>query len=43
VSRAALFGFISLLLGAIAAWFGGRIGAVEQTPASSRTRARRGF
>jgi hypothetical protein len=43
VSRAALLGFISLLLGAIAAWFGGRIGAVEQTPASSRTRARRGF
>ena len=31
VSMAALFGFIGLLLGAIASWFGGRMGAVEPT------------
>ncbi len=31
VSRAALFGFVSLLLGAVASWFGGRMGAVEPT------------
>jgi hypothetical protein len=31
VSAAALFGAISLLLGAIAGWFGGRMGAVERT------------
>jgi hypothetical protein len=30
-SRGALFGFVALLLGAIAAWFGGRSGAVEPT------------
>ena len=31
VSRAGLFGAISLLLGAVAGWFGGRMGAVEPT------------
>jgi len=31
VSRASLLGAISLLLGAIAGWFGGRMGAVEPT------------
>jgi hypothetical protein len=31
VSRAALIGALSLLLGAVAAWFGGRMGAVEPT------------
>jgi hypothetical protein len=31
LSRGALFGAISLLLGGIAAWFGGRMGAVEPT------------
>ena len=31
VTRAALIGAISLLLGAIAGWFGGRMGAVEPT------------
>jgi hypothetical protein len=31
VSRAALFGSISLLLGALAGWFGGRMGAVKPT------------
>lgn len=31
VSRGALFGAISLILGAIAAWFGGRMGTVEPT------------
>jgi hypothetical protein len=31
VSRGALLGAISLLLGALAAWFGGRMGAVEPT------------
>lgn len=30
-SKGALFGFVALLLGAIAAWFGGRMGAVEPT------------
>lgn len=29
VSRGALFGFLALLLGAIASWFGGRMGAVK--------------
>jgi hypothetical protein len=37
VSRAALFGFISLLLGAIAGWWGGRIGAAE-SPLPDRPR-----
>jgi len=31
VSRASLLGAISLLLGAVAGWFGGRMGAVEPT------------
>jgi hypothetical protein len=31
VSRGALLGSIALLLGAIAAWFGGRLGAVDPT------------
>ncbi len=31
VSRAALFGALGLILGALAAWFGGRAGAVEPT------------
>jgi hypothetical protein len=31
VSRAALIGALSLLLGAVAGWFGGRMGAVEPT------------
>ncbi len=30
-SKGALFGFVALLLGAIAAWFGGRMGAVDPT------------
>lgn len=33
-SRGAIFGFIALVLGAIAAWFGGRAGAVEPTVTS---------
>jgi hypothetical protein len=43
VSRAGLFGFISLLLGAIAAWFGGRMGAIEQPLRVERSTTRRGF
>jgi hypothetical protein len=31
VSRAALFGFVALVLGGIAGWFGGRMGAVDPT------------
>lgn len=31
VSRGALFGFVALVLGAVAAWFGGRSGAVVPT------------
>ena len=31
VSRASLLGAISLLLGAVAGWFGGRMGAVDPT------------
>jgi hypothetical protein len=38
VSTAALFGFIALVLGAIAAWFGGRFGTVEPTITAFRTR-----
>lgn len=30
-SKGALFGFVALLLGAVAAWFGGRMGAVDPT------------
>jgi glycosyltransferase involved in cell wall biosynthesis len=40
VSGAALLGFITLLLGAIAGWFGGRFGAVEATLPARRTTAR---
>jgi hypothetical protein len=36
VSRAALLGAIILLLGAVAGWFGGRLGAVEPTGMWSR-------
>jgi type VI protein secretion system component VasF len=35
-SRGALFGAIALVLGAVAAWFGGRLGAVEPTITSAR-------
>lgn len=38
VSTAALFGFIALVLGAIAAWFGGRFGTVEPTITAFRSR-----
>jgi hypothetical protein len=31
VSRGALFGFVALLLGALAGWFGGRSGEVTPT------------
>jgi hypothetical protein len=40
VSGAALLGFITLLLGAIAGWFGGRFGAVEPTLPARRTTTR---
>ena len=40
VSGAALWGFITLLLGAIAGWFGGRFGAVEPTFPARRTTTR---
>jgi len=40
VSRAALFGAITLLLGAVAAWFGGRMGAVKPTLTARRTTTR---
>lgn len=42
VSAAAWLGFITLLLGAIAGWFGGRMGTVESTipPGPDSTRAR---
>jgi pyruvate/2-oxoglutarate dehydrogenase complex dihydrolipoamide acyltransferase (E2) component len=43
VSRAAWSGFVSLLLGAIAAWFGGRMGAVGRPLTGNRTTTRRGF
>lgn len=42
VSRAALFGSIALILGALAAWFGGRMGAVDPTMTSSYLRGRLG-
>ena len=35
LSRGALFGAIALLIGAIAAWFGGRMGAVDPTITSA--------
>jgi hypothetical protein len=34
VSRGALFGFVALVLGALAAWFGGRAGTVPPTATS---------
>jgi hypothetical protein len=37
VSRGALFGSIALILGAIAAWFGGRMGAVDPTITTAET------
>jgi hypothetical protein len=40
VSGAALLGFITLLLGAIAGWIGGRFGAVEPTLPAGRTTTR---
>ena len=45
VSRGALFGFFALLLGAAAAWFGGRMGTVEPTITSmiGTTLGGRGF
>jgi len=44
VYGAALFGFITLLLGAIAGWLGGRMGAVEPTlPGSPPNRRSRHF
>jgi hypothetical protein len=36
VSRVALFGAISFLLGGVAAWFGGRLGAVDPTITAAR-------
>jgi hypothetical protein len=42
VSRGARFASIALLLGAIAAWFGGRAGAVEATITSAALRTRVG-
>jgi hypothetical protein len=41
VSRGALFGSLALLLGAIAGWFGGRMGAVEPTVTARFGRASR--
>jgi hypothetical protein len=40
VSRAGIFGFIALVLGAIAAWFGGGIGTPRQVTAAFDTRGR---
>jgi hypothetical protein len=40
-SRGALFGAIALILGAIAAWFGGRLGAVDPTITSPSLMATR--
>jgi hypothetical protein len=40
-SRGALFGVFALILGAIAAWFGGRLGAVDPTLTSARLMATR--
>jgi hypothetical protein len=39
VSRGALFGAFALVLGAVAAWFGGRAGAVDPTVMSGVLRA----
>ena len=41
VSRGALFGAIALVLGALAGWFGGRMGVVEPTITSSLLRGTR--
>jgi hypothetical protein len=41
VSRGALFGSIALILGALASWFGGRMGAVDPTITTERLFARR--
>jgi hypothetical protein len=41
VSRGAFFGFIALLLGAIAAWCGGRMGAVDPTVTNGEMMATR--
>ncbi|MFC7399959.1 PhnA-like protein [Chelatococcus sp. GCM10030263] len=40
VSRGALLGFVALVLGAIASWFGGRMGAVDPTLTDGRARYR---
>ena len=40
VSRGALFGAIALLLGALAAWFGGRMGALDPSELSAMLRRR---
>jgi hypothetical protein len=40
VSRGALLGFVALVLGAIASWFGGRMGAVDPTVTNGRARYR---
>jgi hypothetical protein len=41
VSRGALFGAIALILGALAGWFGGRMGALDPTELSVALRRRR--
>ena len=41
VSRGALFGFIALVLGAVAGWFGGRAGAVDPTTTNLALTGRR--
>src|SRR4029453_5234304 len=41
VSRGALFGAIALILGAIAAWFGGRMGALDPSELATALRWRR--
>ena len=41
VSTGALFGFFALLLGAIASWFGGRLGTVNPTITELTPRIRR--
>jgi hypothetical protein len=41
VSRGAFFGFIALILGAIAAWIGGRMGAVDPTARNGEAMATR--
>jgi hypothetical protein len=40
VSRGALFGAIALLFGALAAWFGGRMGALDPSERSAMLRRR---